>query len=170
MAAPYRLANLADLPAIVSLYNSTIPSRRVTADLQPVTVESRLSWFHEHDPLKRPIWVVERADGSCSDHLAAWLSFSDFHHRPAYAGTVELSLYVHEDCRRQGLGRLLLDEAVKIAPGLGIHSLVGLIFAHNQPSLRLFEQAGFDRWAHLPRVAEMDGQRYDLVIVGKTLR
>lgn len=170
MPCRYRPATLADLPDIVALYNSTIASRRVTADLEPVTVESRLPWFHAHDPHKRPIWVVDRKEiNATDDGLAAWLSFSDFHHRPAYAGAVELSLYVNEDCRQKGLGRLLLDEAVRAAPGLGIHSLVGLIFAHNEPSLKLFDKAGFAQWAYLPRVAEMEGQRYDLVIVGNTV-
>lgn len=166
----YRLASVDDLPDIVDIYNQTIPSRQVTSDLEPVSVESRLPWFHAHDPARHPIWVVDRpVTKSSQGPLAAWLSFSAFHSRPAYAGTAELSLYVHEACRRQGLGRHLLEEAIKQAPVLGLHSLVGLIFAHNPASLNLFGAAGFQTWAHLPRVAEMDGRRYDLIMMGKNL-
>lgn len=166
----HRPACLADLPHIVEIYNSTIPSRLVTSDLEPITVESRLRWFQEHADSERPIWVVDFPTSSPhAGQLAGWLSFSAFHSRPAYAGTAELSIYLHEDCRQQGLGKYLLAEAIKAAPALHIHTLVGLIFAHNQPSLNLFSKAGFERWAHLPRVAEMDGLRYDLVIAGKTL-
>jgi len=43
-----RAATEADLPAIVEIYNSTIPGRMVTADLEPVTVESRRAWFQAH--------------------------------------------------------------------------------------------------------------------------
>lgn len=170
MLCRYRPAELADLPDIVAIYNSTIASRRVTADLQPVSVESRFDWFHAHDPNRRPIWVVEHSSfASDGSRIAAWLSFSDFHGRPAYAGAAELSVYVHENSRHQGLGSCLLAEAVRAAPALGIHTLVGLIFGHNQPSLQLFARAGFERWAHMPRIAEMDGQRYDLIIVGLSL-
>lgn len=174
MAVSYRLATPEDLPDIVSIYNQTIPSRQVTADLEPVTVESRLSWFHAHDAQRCPIWVVDHitpapAPALAEGRLAAWLSFSNFHERPAYAGTAELSLYVHEACRGLGVGRYLLEQAMQKAPALGWHSLVGLIFAHNLPSLRLFAKAGFQTWGHLPRVAEMDGRPYDLIIVGKNL-
>jgi phosphinothricin acetyltransferase len=109
------------------------------------------------------LWVAEDDAG----HIAAWLSFSDFNRRPAYAGTAELSIYVREDCRGRGLGRQLIAEAIEVAPELGIHSLVGLIFGHNQPSLSLFTVFGFTRWGVLPRVAVMDGLEYDLVIVGR---
>ena len=166
----HRPACLADLPQIVAIYNSTIPSRQVTSDLNPVSVESRLLWFHEHVGTDRPVWVAEFPSSSMRHgQIAGWISFSAFHPRPAYVGTAELSIYVHEDCRQQGLGKYLLAEAIKAAPGLAIHTLVGLIFAHNQPSLYLFAQAGFERWAHLPRVAEMDSVRYDLIMMGKTL-
>lgn len=37
-----------DLPDIVDIYNSTIAGRMVTADLEPVTVESRIPWFEAH--------------------------------------------------------------------------------------------------------------------------
>ena len=54
-----RDATEADLPAIVAIYNATIPGRRVTADTEPVTVASREPWFREHGPRTRPLWVVE---------------------------------------------------------------------------------------------------------------
>jgi L-amino acid N-acyltransferase YncA len=170
MLCRHRLGTLADLPDIVAIYNSTIASRRVTADLHPVSVESRMAWFHAHDPKRRPIWVVDRPTSASGDaRIAAWLSFSDFHRRPAYAGAAELSIYVHENSRHQGLGSCLLVAAVKAAPAMGIHTLTGLIFGHNHASLQLFAQAGFQQWARLPRIAEMDGHRYDLVIVGLSL-
>jgi L-amino acid N-acyltransferase YncA len=38
-----------DLPVIVEIYNSTVPSRMVTADPEPIPVESRRAWFFEYD-------------------------------------------------------------------------------------------------------------------------
>jgi len=55
-----RDATLEDLSAIIEIYNSTIPSRIVSADTEPVSVEQRLPWFHEHDPARRPIRVTTR--------------------------------------------------------------------------------------------------------------
>jgi phosphinothricin acetyltransferase len=158
----HRLATRADLPRIVEIYNSTIASRMVTADLQPVSVESRERWFGEHRPESRPLWVVER-DGD----IAAWLSFSSFYGRPAYDATAEVSIYVHERHRRRGLGANLLGAAIEHAPRIAVNTLLGFIFAHNLPSLALFERFGFARWGHLPRVALLDGVERDLVIVGR---
>ncbi len=152
----------ADLPAIVAIYNSIIPGRMVTADLEPVSVASRLPWLQAHDPAKRPIWVAEE-----NGEIRAWLSFDTFYPRAAYDGTVMLALYVHEKHRRAGLGRMLLTRALAHAPKLGVHTVLGYIFGHNEPSLRLFEAFGFERWAHLPRVAKLDATERDLIILGK---
>jgi phosphinothricin acetyltransferase len=157
-----RLACAADLPAIVAIYNSTVASRQVTADLEPVSVESRQAWFDAHQPQRRPLWVLEQ-DGE----VLGWASLSDFYGRPAYQGTAELSVYLREDCRGRGLARCLLDEAIARAPSLGIDTLLGFIFGHNQPSLVLFERYGFQRWGDLPAVAELDGVKRDLIIVGR---
>ena len=48
-----------------------------------------------------------------------------------------------------------------------VATLLGFVFGHNAPSLALFERLGFERWALLPRVAELDGVERDLVIVGR---
>lgn len=158
----HRAATPADLPAIVAIYNATIASRLVTADLEPVTVESRHAWFDAHAAGRLPLWVVERAGG-----VVGWLSFSSFYGRPAYRHTAELSVYVRADARRAGIASYLLRAAIAQAPVLDIHVLLGFVFAHNAPSRALFRRHGFDDWGLLPRVAVLDGVERDLAIVGR---
>lgn len=153
----------ADLPAIVEIYNATIPGRMVTADTHPVTVESRVLWFHAHNPHTRPLWVAMDPSGN---RVCAWMSFNSFYGRPAYNGTVEISLYVAEPARRRGLGRWMLHEAIARAPACQVETLLGFIWAHNTPSRKLFAEFGFEDWGVLPRVARLDGIDRDLVIAG----
>ncbi|WP_042170348.1 GNAT family N-acetyltransferase [Paenibacillus gorillae] len=159
-----RDAVLEDLPRIVDIYNSTISSRQVTADLEPVTVESRQKWWEEHSPDARPLWVLEE-----NGTIIAWLSFQSFYGRPAYQATAELSIYIAQEQRSRGIGSLLIREALEACPRLQIRTLLGFIFGHNEPSLGLLDKFGFERWAHLPRVAELDGIERDLIIVGKRI-
>lgn len=159
----HRIAQLDDLAAIVAIYNSTIASRMVTADTEEISVESRLNWFHEHTPEKRPLWVVENEQAE----IVGWLSFSNFYGRPAYSGTAELSIYLHESMRRQGLGRYFLEQAIAFAPQIKVHTLLGFIFGHNVPSMNLFASFNFEIWANMPRVATLDGVERDLIIFGK---
>ena len=155
----------ADLPAIVEIFNAAVRTRMSTAQLDPVSVEERLPWFREHSPDSHPLWVAE-----IEGEIAGWLSFHSFITRCAYRGTVELSVYVAEKFRRTGVGRKLLEKAIAHSPSLEISSLVGCIFGHNEPSLRLFEKLGFERWGLLPRVARLDGIGRDLVMVGRHVR
>jgi L-amino acid N-acyltransferase YncA len=153
-----------DLPQIVGIYNATIPSRLVTADTEPVSVESRVHWFNEHSADFRPLWVTE-----VHGHVAGWLSFSSFYGRPAYDKTAEISVYVDEAHRKQGLGSYLLTEALAQAPSLKLDTLLGFIFGHNLASLVLFEKFDFQRWGVLPKVAALDDIERDLVIVGRRI-
>lgn len=157
-----RLAEATDLNAIVEIYNASIPSRLATADLKPVSVESRQRWFAEHLPTYRPIWIMES-----EANILGWLSFQSFYGRPAYEKTAEISIYVSPSHQRQGIGRQLLKEAIDLSPRLGLTTLLGFIFAHNDPSLQLFKQFGFQQWGYLPQVAILDGVERDLVILGR---
>jgi L-amino acid N-acyltransferase YncA len=153
-----------DLADIVATYNATIPSRLVTADLEPVSVVSRMNWFRSHSPDRRPLWVV-KANGE----YAGWMSFSSFYGRPAYDGTAELSLYLEESKQGLGFGKACMAYAIETAPRLEVHTLLGFIFGHNSVSLALFKKFGFQEWGRLPGVASMDGVRRDLVILGKEI-
>lgn len=160
-----RDAVAADLPAIVEIYNSTIACRNITADTEPVTVASRLPWFQSHDANHRPLWIMQS-----EDEIAGWLGFQSFYSgRRAYNATAELSVYVAPQFRRQGIGQKLLQQAIDRSPALSIKTLLGFIFANNQPSLKLFENFGFERWGCLPDVAEFETGTIDLLIVGRRL-
>src|SRR5437016_6920330 len=152
----------ADLPTIVEIYNATVPTRMVTAELEQTNVEARLPWFREHSPERYPFWVMA-SDG----RVIGWLDFKKFLSRGAYRGTAEISVYVDENFRGRGVGQRLLQHAIAHASSLGITALVGLIFGHNELSLKLFERLGFERWAFLPGVAQLDGVQRDLVMMGQ---
>lgn len=155
-----REAQERDLPAIVAIYNEGVASGISTADTSPATVASHSAWFKQHSA-KRPVWVAER-----EGQVAGWLSFQDFYGRPAYHITAELSVYVAGRFQRQGVGRLLLAEAVQRASGLGLHNLLGFVFDMNGPSIALFERQGFTRWGNLQKVAVMNGRECGVLILG----
>lgn len=159
-----RDAVLNDLPTIVDIYNSTIASRMVTADTEPVSVESREQWFNIHSSTARPLWVVENQGEIC-----AWVSFQSFYGRPAYNATAEISIYIHQDSRGKRLGKYLIQKAIDACPQLQIKTLLGFIFGHNEPSIKLFTSFGFEKWAHLSNIAELDGIERDLLILGKRI-
>jgi L-amino acid N-acyltransferase YncA len=151
-----------DLSAIIDIYNAAIATRIATAQLEPVTVDERRDWLKEHSPDRHPFWVLE-----IDSQVAGWLSLKSLLPRCAYRGTAEVSVYVGETFRRRGIARKLLEEAIARGPARGINAMVGLIFAHNEPSLKLFEQLGFKRWGLLPRIARLDGVERDLMIMGR---
>jgi L-amino acid N-acyltransferase YncA len=162
MSWTHRQATREDLSSIVEIYNTTIASRMVTADLYPVSIESRIDWFEKHKADFRPLWVAER-DGQ----IAGWLSFSTFYGRPAYNKTAELSVYVAESVRNRGLGSYFLAQAIAHAPSIGVDRLLGFVFGHNRPSLELFGRFGFARWGELPGVTRLDGMERDVIILGR---
>lgn len=166
-----------DLSEILAIYNQTIAGKQATANLTPVTCEERTDWFDEHiKSPTRPIYVVKvinKATQSTAQietaAIVAWGSFSDLYARPAYHISTEISIYLHKDYHGQGLGSLLTCWMLTQAPSLGIHNVIALIFAHNQPSLGLFRKLGFEQWGYMPKVCDMQGFIADVVMLGKAV-
>jgi len=110
------------------------------------------------------LWIVEYEGKTCG-----WVSLQSFYGRPAYNATAEISIYLHENYRGKGLGKRILKKVFEECPRLGIETLLAFIFAHNEPSIRLFSGLGFEKWGLLPEVAVLDGVKHDLVILGKRI-
>ena len=157
----FRKAVHVDLPRIVEIYNQIIPSRLATADLEPVTVADREAWFASFTAT-HPLWVITQGD-----QIIGWFALEPFYGRPAYEHTAEISIYIDQAVRHQGVGSRTLQFVIDQLPQLGITAIVAYIFGHNQPSLKLFRHFGFAEWGSLPRVAELDGVQRDLKILGR---
>src|SRR5919112_544953 len=105
----FREAELSDLPRIVEIYNSTIASRMVTADTEPVSVQSRVKWFEEHHSESRPLYII-----TIEGQTAGWMSFQSFYGRPAYDSTAEISIYIDDYFRGKGIGQISIRKAIEL--------------------------------------------------------
>jgi len=155
-----RDATEVDLPAIVEIYNQSIPGGWSTADTKPVTVADRIQWFRNFDPAKRPIWVAE-----IGGQVVAWASLSSFYAgRPAYDATAEISMYISTAHHRRGIGRHLKRWVIEQCPRLGVTTLLSMHFDHNDATARINESLGFEQCGHLREIAVVQGQKRGLVI------
>jgi phosphinothricin acetyltransferase len=160
-----REAQPEDFEAMRRIYNASIPSRMATADTEPIPARRFRSAMERRDRTRRPVLVSE-----IEGEVAGFVSLSDFYGRAAYHATAEIGVYVHPEHQRRGVGRALVIEAIERAPRLGLRKLVGFVFAHNDPSVRLLEALGFEQWGRLPGVAELDGRWCDVLILGRDVR
>ena len=167
-----RLAAIDDLPRIVEIYNQSIAGKQATADLQPVSVADRQAWFDAHTG-NRPLVVAQTRSETSSEtslgEIIGWGSLSDLYARPAYHISTEISIYVAEEAKGQGVGKALVNYLIQVAPSCGVQQVVALIFAHNTPSLAMFEKLGFETWGKFKQVCDMKGFIADVVILGKSV-
>ena len=151
---PIRTAREEDLPGITAIYNQAIATRQATADLSPVSVEQRRQWLARHAPDRHPVFVATE-DGE----VTGYSSLSQYREgREALRGTAEISYYVHSGHQNRGIGSALIEHTMAAAVGLGFHSLFGILLDINSDSVRILEKYGFERWGHLPGVADLDGR------------
>ena len=114
MSYTIRAAVDADVPAIADIYNEAVIRGGASADLEPVSLESRRAWVDSHQPrAKYPVVVIKGPEGA----VVGFGSLSKFHQRAGYDGIAELSYYIAGDHQRQGLGtmmvRWLIDAAAE---------------------------------------------------------
>lgn len=159
-----RLAAIDDLPRIVEIYNQSVAGKQATADLQPVSVVDRQAWFDAHTG-NRPLVVAQNS----LDEIVGWGSLSDLYARPAYHISTEISIYVADEAKGQGVGKALVNYLIQVAPSCGVQQVVALIFAHNTPSLAMFGKLGFEPWGKFKQVCDMNGFIADVVILGKSV-
>ena len=158
-----RFAQQDDLPAIVHIYNQAIPTRQATGDLQPVTVEDRLTWFLEHSAEKYPIFVADE-----EGRMAGWCSLSAYRQgRAAFRHTAEISYYISFTHHRRGIGTTLIEHTLAMCPTLQIRNLFAIVLENNQASIHLLEKMGFEKWGYLPQVADFDGKEVGHVYYGR---
>ena len=158
-----RRAQPADAEAIRAIYNAEVTGSTVTFDIVPRTQAEQLAWVAEHQGAHPAVVAVEDAA------VAGFGSLSPFRDRPAYATTVEDSVYVDPAWRGRGVGRLLLAELVGLATDHGFHTVVARISGDNEASIALHRGQGFELVGVEREVGRKFGRWIDVTVMQRML-
>ena len=132
-----RLAHLADAEAIRAIYNAEVLESTVTFDIVPRSHDDQRTWLNAHAGA-HPVVVAEEGN-----EVIGFGSLSPYKDRPAYSTTVEDSVYVARHRRGQGVGRIILEELLKLATTHGFHAVIARIVGDHEASIALHTSCGF---------------------------
>ena len=163
-----RLVELDDAPALMAILNPEVLETTVSFDLVPRTLDEHRHWIAAHQGTHPCLVVVDDEDdagepGARGEPVVGFASVSPFRERPAYATTVENSVYVHRLARGRGVGERLLRELIALAGESGFHALIARIVGENDSSIRLHEKCGFTLVGTEIEVGRKHGQWLDVV-------
>ncbi len=156
-----RQAKIEDIISITDIYNEAIEKTVATFDTTPKTLEEQKKWLTNHGP-KNPILVVEN-----KEKILGWASLSEWSDRCAYSDTAELSLYIKEKYRGQGIGKKLLKTIIQEGKKTGLHTVIARITEGNETSIHLLETAGFFHIGIMKEVGEKFEKRLDVYLMQK---
>jgi L-amino acid N-acyltransferase YncA len=91
------------------------------------------------------------------NQVCGWAALSPVSGRCVYGGVAEVSVYVHEDFRRQRVGHKLLENLIIESEKQGLWTLQAGIFPENLGSIRLHETLGFRFIGYREKVGKMNG-------------
>lgn len=158
----FRLATPEDLPEIVAIYNSAVPSHDITDDEMPITVDSRHEWLN-HFNERFPIWVI-----ITGTRIIGWCSLGQFYPHRAYRLSAEISVYLAPDVQGHGYGKHILDFIDhQITANLDIKTVIAYVYENNLPSQKLFQKCGYRQCGTLPQISIIDGELRTLKIFVK---
>jgi phosphinothricin acetyltransferase len=124
---------------ILDILNDTIVNSTALFDYDPRPAESMHAWFERKAAAGFPVIGCETDRGE----LSGFATYDTFRNWPAYRFTVETSVYVHRDFRRQGIGTRVMQELVQLAWRQRLQVLVAGIESSQTASIRLHESLGF---------------------------
>jgi L-amino acid N-acyltransferase YncA len=162
------LVELADARAIMGIYNPEVIETTVSFDLVPRTLESQETWILAHQATHPCIVAINEEDdlgesGARGEKILGFALVSPFRSRPAYATSVENSVYVHRAARGRGVGEKLLRELIETAQESGFHSIIARIVGENDGSIRLHEKCGFTLVGTEVEIGRKHGHWLDVV-------
>jgi L-amino acid N-acyltransferase len=150
-----RQACIADLPAIVEIYNQGIEDGVATCDLGGFNAEQKRAWFDNHKDQYR-IWVAER-----NRQIIGWTALSPYESKPCFARTAMFSTYVRREARGQKIGTLLRHHLIQQAREIGFHTILNRVWATNRVSIGLAKKFGFTQVGHMRDLVCKDGEFID---------
>lgn len=152
-----RKIDYSDIELCLSIYNYEVEHGVATLDLEPRTLEEWHEWYNAHSDEHHPIIV-----GTIDDVVVGYASLSPYRLKDAFKSTVELSIYIHQDYRGQGVATQLMERILEMAKeDTMLHNVVSVITAGNEGSTKLHNRFGFTYCGLTPEVGFKHGKYQD---------
>ena len=144
-----------DWPAVRKIYLEGIATGHATIETEAPPWER---WNNDH----RPDCRLVAKDG---EHVVGWAAISPVSSRAVYSGVAEVSVYVAEQSRRKGAGRLLLDSLISASESAGVWTLQASILVENEASIALHSACGFRTVGTRERIGRLKGVWRDTLLM-----
>lgn len=144
-----------DWPAVQAIYAEGIATGLATFETD---LPEWSAWDNSH--LQAPRLVMR-----AGERLAGWAALSPVSERCVYGGVAEVSVYVAEADRGQGVGKALLTELVARSEANGLWTLQAGIFPENEASIRLHLACGFRIVGVRERLGQLNGTWRDVALL-----
>lgn len=156
MVIDVRLASAADAEAIQAIYAPVVLNTAISFEEIPPSVEDmrgRILATLETYP-----YLVAKQEGVVIGYAYA----SQHRARAAYRWAVDVTVYIAQDARRQGMGRRLYEAMLPMLGALGYRSVYAGIALPNAGSVGLHERLGFRHIGTFPQVGYKHGAWHDV--------
>jgi L-amino acid N-acyltransferase YncA len=147
-------------PAVQAIYAAGIATRNATFETATPGWDS---WDATHLPICRYVLLL---DGT----VVGWAALSPVSRREVYQGVAELSVYVAETHRGRGIGAQLMNALITGSEQAGIWTLQSTVFPGNETTLRLHERFGFREVGRREKIACLDGEWRDTLLLERRSR
>ncbi|MES1223921.1 MAG: N-acetyltransferase family protein [Bacteroidota bacterium] len=144
-----------DYPQVAVIYASGIATGIATFQTEPTDWNE---WDKSH--LKEC-----RIAAFENEQMMGWAALTPVSNRCVYAGVAEVSVYIGENFRGKGIGKLLLLQLIDESEKIGLWTLQSGIFAENIASIKLHEQCGFRIIGTREKIGKKDAVWKDNIIM-----
>ncbi|MEU6438847.1 N-acetyltransferase family protein [Streptomyces sp. NPDC047046] len=159
-----------DLPQLTEIYNHYVTETPITFDTVPFTPDQRLEWFRAH-PISGPhrLLIARDPGRPAGADVLGYATSGAFRAKPAYATSVEVSVYCRPGEGGRGLGTLLYTALFADLAGEDVHRAYAGIALPNRASQALHGRFGFRHLGTYAEVGRKFGRYWDVAWYEKEL-
>lgn len=149
-----------DWPDVAKIYEQGLLTRNATFETEVPPYDQWIRKFHTH-----LLWVIV-----VEGEIFGWLGLQPVSNRKVYEGVVEVTVYIDEQHRGLGLGKLLMRHMISESEKAGIWTLHASIFPENTSSIRLHTSEGFREVGYREKIGMLDGKWRNTVLFERRSR